>query len=117
MRKTPIPSYDLFTGEETVIAPRSRARRTDPWTSHAAANSADKSAKLQRDLIIRALTKAHRGLTNDELDLFYQWRAGTASRRTGELVEAGRVVRDAAAVRKTRTGQPALINRLSGGGK
>lgn len=109
--RTEIKNLDLFVEGETVIGPRPRARRTDPSTSHQAAESVVESAAVQRAAILRVLKKSPKGLTNDELDTFFGWRTGTASRRTSELYEAGEIQRREGDERPTATGRPAQINR------
>ena len=89
---------------------RPRARTSDPVTSHQAARSMRAAAQAQRDQIMGTLRERPDGLTNDELDQLYGWRAGTASRRTTELLAAGLIARDGTE-RQTRTGRAALVNR------
>jgi predicted HTH transcriptional regulator len=108
--KAPITNLDLFGGE-TVLGLKPRARRTDPSTSHAAAESLGESPKFQREQILRVLRKSPAGLTNDQLDEQFQWRTGTASRRTAELLAAGAIERREGDERKTATGRMAQINR------
>ena len=98
----------FFTAGESVTYPIA-ARKDDPPASHAAARANKAEREAQRHAILLALATAGReGCTNDSLDAMHLWRAGTASRRTAELIRDGHV-RRLLTTRKTRTGSPAHV--------
>lgn len=68
------------------------ARKTDPETSHEAAESMRDTAESQRKKILDYL-KAHCPMTADELDDFLGLRVTSAGRRLPELLRAGQVER------------------------
>lgn len=87
----------------------SRARRTDPETSHAAAErSTGGSAHSQREAIVDLLVARGGGapLNHWEIDDALGWEHPTAARRLAELVEA-KLVRDSGQRTPTGTGSPA----------
>ena len=89
--------------------PPPRARRTDPDTSHAAANSMAEGAKGQRSRIHAYLTEfgPH---TADELDEALDLRVTSAGRRLSELKEKGLAERTTEK-RPTRSGRGAYAWR------
>ena len=105
---------DLVIGKPVYIVPR--ARRTDPETSHEAAESMVEGAASQRAEILRVLRDDHElwmwspscGMTADELDEYIGWRATTAGRRLIELQRLG-LVRRTTEKRPTRSGRAAFV--------
>jgi predicted ArsR family transcriptional regulator len=93
--------------------PLPRARRTDPDTSHDAADSmaGEKGgAATQRRDILNYLSVSGEA-TGDHLDEALGWRSATANRRLKELVQQGHLVRtDIKAL--TRSGRKAYCYRL-----
>jgi predicted ArsR family transcriptional regulator len=87
------------------------ARRTDPWTSHAAADSMKETAQAQRDMVERALMNAG-PMTADEIDAYFGWRPTPAGRRTSQLERADLIVKTGDR-RPTRSGRPADVYRHS----
>ena len=84
-------------------------RPSDPPSSHLAARANKAEREAQTRAILVALAHAGRdGLSNDQLDAMHSWRAGTASRRTAELIGKGQV-RRLTETRATRTGSPAHV--------
>jgi hypothetical protein len=66
------------------------ARKSDPDTSHKAADSMREAAAVQRAQIMQQLYAAGSvGLTADEVDERQGWRPTTAGRRLVELVRMG----------------------------
>lgn len=61
------------------------ARRTDPSTSHAAADSMQSHASVQRQQILDCAAKEARPLTADDFDRILGFRPSTSGRRLGEL--------------------------------
>lgn len=97
-----------MTAHPDLFAPPA-ARRADPPSSHLAARANKAEREAQTRAILVALAHAGRdGLSNDQLDAMHSWRAGTASRRTAELIRDGRV-RRLLTTRPTRTGSPAHV--------
>lgn len=86
------------------------ARRSDPDTSHDAAESMKSAAATQRSLVLYALfTTGTNGFTADEVDRMYGWDAATANRRFHELRKAGLIHRTARK-RPTHTGREAYVH-------
>jgi hypothetical protein len=88
-----------------LFAPHTRARLTDPGTSHEAAAQAH--ATEQRRLILLALDAAG-PMTADEIDQYLNWRPTTSGRRMGELARIG-TVRTTGEERRTRSGRMAEV--------
>lgn len=88
----------------SLFAPSTRARRTDPATSHAAAHAQDGAA--QRAAILAQLAAGP--MTADELDAALAWRPTTAGRRMRELWQLG-LVRGTGQTRPTRSGRSAEV--------
>lgn len=88
-----------------LFAASTRARATDPGTSHAAAAAAH--ADAQRAACLAAL-RQQGGLTADEVDAYLHWRPTTAGRRLGELRALG-LIRATEQTRLTRSGRAALV--------
>lgn len=76
--------------DELPLFVEAKARRTDPVTSHDAAESMTHAAGVQRALILNALAK-HGPQTADALDELLSFRPTTAGRRCSELVKAARI--------------------------
>ena len=94
-------TVDMFDG------PPPRARTTDPDTSHAAAASMASGARTQRALIHAHLTE-HGPMTADALDEALFGGHHTAGRRCVELLDIGRLRRQAD-TRATRAGRQAHL--------
>jgi hypothetical protein len=90
--------------------PHTRARLTDPGTSHAAAAGSREQARAQRAAILAAL-RQYGPLTADELDARLHWRDTTAGRRMRELWQAG-AVETTGEERPTRSGRAAEVWQL-----
>jgi len=99
---------DQLGGLPMFDAPR--ARKTDPPTSHAAADSMREGAETQRRMIVDALE--YGPMTGDQLDAHYGWPHATANRRLPELRDAGLVVM-MTETRETRSGRSARLWRLA----
>ena len=84
-----------------------RARTTDPETSHKAAASMKDGAESQRGDIVHALN-LYGPRTADELDAFCGFRPTTAGRRLSELRESG-LARETNETRPTRSGRDATV--------
>jgi hypothetical protein len=67
------------------------ARRSDPDTSHRAADSMREGAAIHRAQIMALLRSHYDGLTGDEINDLAGWPAATAGRRLVELVRMGLV--------------------------
>jgi hypothetical protein len=65
------------------------ARKSDPDTSHKAADSMREGAALHRARIMQLLYAHPEGLTGDEINDLAGWPAATAGRRLVELVRMG----------------------------
>ena len=90
-----------------LFAPHTRARLTNPGTSHAAAAEAVQTSAHQRRLVILALEAAG-PMTADEVDAYLGWRPTTAGRRMHELAHQG-VIRTTGEERRTRSGRMAEV--------
>lgn len=103
-------TMDRLPGQASLFdeIPAPRARRTDPRTSHLAAQSMVERANTHRARILEALAEGP--LTGDELDQRFGWRAATACRRLKELVDAGLIER-CQELRFTSAGRPAHLYR------
>ena len=104
-----------MTDAPTLFDPVPVARRTDPPASQLAgrANAAERRAQ-SRAILMALAVRGRAGATNDDLDAIYQWRPGTASRRTAEMLDARRYpegcpIRRLMTTRPTRTGSPAHV--------
>lgn len=87
--------------------PHTRARPTDPPTSHAAAEGSREAARRQRACILACL-RQYGDMTADELDDRLNWRPTTAGRRLSELARVG-LIRSTGATRPTRSGHAAEV--------
>ena len=88
---------------------RTLYHRGDPETAKQAARRARRPAVAQRELCMTALHTARgQGATHDEIDELYNWPAGSANRRLGELREAQLITRTKRK-RLTRRNSPARI--------
>lgn len=100
------PALDLFD----VVT---RARTSDPATSHTAAAMVDAEGQRGRIMdVLRALYKdvgLAGGLTADQLDEMIGWRLTTAGRRLSELRVRELVI--PCGERLTRSGRPATVYR------
>lgn len=94
---------------ELSMAPR--ARRSDPATSHRAAESMVASAEAQRERIYWSLIRAGGPLTADEIAVREGLSMEQVCRRLPELARVGRL-EQLEATRPTRTGRPAQLWQL-----
>ena len=112
--------HDLFgtaPATRTPASPPARrlARRENPSTSHAAAETVDRFRGDHHQVILGAMLRhGARGLTPHEVAAFCRLDAHAIGKRTGELVEAGllRVVHGADGkpeTRKSPTGRHARV--------
>lgn len=87
-----------------------RARRTDPVTSHEAAESMVGAAKAQRKRVLLAMgsEKMTADAIDETLEVLGEWPRTTAGRRLPELLEMGLVER-LEEKRKTRSGRRAHL--------
>lgn len=81
----------LFTGHDLVTA---RARRTDPETSHIAAQQIEErgTAHIQRQIIAEVVA-AHPGLTAGEIPKYCDLDYFQVNKRLGEIERLGLIVR------------------------
>lgn len=99
-----LPMFGGSHAAAPLFPAHTRARLTDPPTSHQAAAAVD--AAGQRAAILQAL--AGGAMTADEIDAALGWRVTTAGRRLGELYRLGRA-RTTGATRPTRSGRAAEV--------
>lgn len=106
------PVAGVRTDHGPALASVPTARRTDPWTSHAAAKAVEPRVGTQRRAVLDAL-RASDGLTHEELVQVVQTiRPGTSESgirtRTKELVDAGYVC-NSGRTRKTSRGLASIV--------
>jgi hypothetical protein len=101
---------EAATEDAPLFAPHTRARLTDPGTSHEAAASTVQTSAHQRRLVILALEAAG-PMTADEIDAYLRWRPTTAGRRLHELRQVG-MIRTTGVTKPTRSGRRAEVWEL-----
>lgn len=84
------------------------ARRTDPDTSHEAADRSPEARNRDRDRALAALEAAPFGLTDFELAAAIGRQQTSAGKRRGELRDAG-FVRNSGVKRPAPSGSPAIV--------
>ena len=102
---------DIVDERQWSLFPMGRARRTDPITSHLAAEKVGEWAATQRSMILGYLAQAGEA-TGDQLDEVFGWDHATANRRLPELRDDGLVTMTLATA-KTRKGRLAHLWRLT----
>jgi len=94
-----------------LFAPHTRARLTNPGTSHEASEATVQTSAHQRRLVILALEAAG-PMTADGIDSYLGWRDTTAGRRLSELARLG-AVRTTGDTQPTRSGRSAEVWQLT----
>jgi hypothetical protein len=94
-----------------------RARRSDPDTSHAAAESIEDSITLVQQRVLEIHRDAPDGLTDEELLDIYQFRFGETAessprKRRHDLTAKG-LIQDSGGRRKLKTGRKGIVWKLT----